>query len=101
MSEPGLETLLMNEMSPAERSGASALNLFVSSTVQAVVAVLAGSAFARFGYPAVLSAIAAFAMVAAFTFRTLLGAWNQRERPTCISLGKMPEPAPEATADSI
>jgi predicted MFS family arabinose efflux permease len=101
MSEPGLETLLMNQMSPSERSGASALNLFVSSIVQAVVAVIAGSAFARFGYPTTLVAIAGFAIAAAFSFRVLLGAWNERDRATYISLGKMPEPAPEATADSI
>jgi predicted MFS family arabinose efflux permease len=101
MSEPGLETLLMNQMSPAERSGASALNLFTSSVVQAIVAVVAGSAFARFGYPAVLAAIAVFALTAAFTFRALLSTWNERNRSTHISLGKMPEPASEATADSI
>lgn len=101
MSEPGLETLLMNQMSPSERSGASALNLFVSSIVQAVVAVIAGSAFARFGYPTTLVAIAGFAIAAAFSFRVLLGAWNERDRATYISLGKMPEPVPEATADSI
>jgi len=101
MSEPGLETLLMNQMSPAERSGASALNLFVSSIVQAIVAVIAGSAFARFGYPATLLAISGFAIAAAFSFRMMLGAWNERERSTYISLGQMPEPASEATADSI
>lgn len=99
MSEPGLETLLMNQMSPAERSGASALNLFVSSTVQAVVAVVAGSAFARFGYPATLVAIAVFAIAAAFTFRILLGAWNARDSRTHVSIGKMTEP--ETAADSI
>jgi hypothetical protein len=65
------------------------------------VAVIAGSAFARFGYPATLVAIAGFAVAAAFAFRMLLGAWNERDRPTYIALGKMPEPASEAAADSI
>jgi predicted MFS family arabinose efflux permease len=101
MSEPGLETLLMNEMPPAERSGASALNLFVSSVVQAVVAVIAGSAFARFGYPAVLVAIAVVAVFAALVLRVLLGAWNARHHATYIPVAKVPDAARTAAADSI
>jgi predicted MFS family arabinose efflux permease len=73
MSEPGMDTLLMNEMSPSERSGASALNLFVISLAQAVAAGAAGASFARFGYPAVLGATAGVALVAAVLFRVLLG----------------------------
>jgi predicted MFS family arabinose efflux permease len=101
MSEPGMETLLMNQMSPAERSGASALNLFVSSVIQAFVAVIAGWAFARFGYPSVLAAIAGFALAAAFAFRALLGTWNEHDHSTYIPLGNVRESAPEVSADSI
>ena len=72
MSEPGMETLLMNKMAPAERSGASALNLLVSSGVGAATALIAGTAYARYGYPTVLFGIAMVALVAAVLFRVLL-----------------------------
>jgi MFS family permease len=72
MSEPGMETLLMNKMAPAERSGASALNLLVSSGVGAATALAAGAAYALYGYPVVLTGIAIVALVAAFLFRILL-----------------------------
>jgi sugar phosphate permease len=72
MSEPGMETLLMNKMAPAERSGASALNLLVSSGVGAATALAAGAAYARYGYPAVLTCIAIVALIAAVLFRVLL-----------------------------
>ena len=72
MSEPGMETLLMNKMAPAERSGASALNLLVSSGVGAATALIAGTAYARYGYPTVLFGIAIVALVAAVLFRVLL-----------------------------
>jgi predicted MFS family arabinose efflux permease len=77
MSEPGIDTLLMNRMRPADRSGASALNLLVISSVQAVVAVAAGASFARFGYPSVLTAVAIVALIAAALFRGLLGGATQ------------------------
>ena len=78
MSEPGMETLLMNEISPTERSGASALNLLVISSAQAVVAVIAGASFARFGYPPVLAAIGIVALISAVLFRGLLGGSKQK-----------------------
>ncbi|MGB6391825.1 MAG: MFS transporter [Candidatus Acidiferrales bacterium] len=73
MSEPGLETLLMNEVPSPERSGASALNMLVICTAQAAAAAAAGAAFVRFGYPAVLCATALIALVAAMVFRFSLG----------------------------
>jgi predicted MFS family arabinose efflux permease len=96
MSEPGLETLLMNQMSSAERSGASALNMFFSSIVQAVVAVIAGSAFARFGYPPVLMAIAGVAVSTALAFRVLLGGLDERDQPTNIPVVTMSGAGAEA-----
>ena len=73
MSEPGMFSLLMNQVSAAERTGASTLNFLVINISQAVAATLAGASFARFGYPAVLGATAVVALVAALLFRLLLG----------------------------
>jgi MFS family permease len=73
MSEPGVYSLLMNKVSMAERTGASAMNAFVISAGQAIAAAVAGVAIARFGYPVVLKAVAAFALAAALVFRLLLG----------------------------
>jgi predicted MFS family arabinose efflux permease len=73
MNEPGMYSLLMNQVKPAEQSGASALNFLVISLAQAIAAVVAGDLFARLGYPAVISVTAGVALVAAFSFRLLLG----------------------------
>jgi MFS family permease len=73
MSEPGMYTLLMNEMAPSERNGASALNFLVISLSQAFAAAVAGASFTRFGYPAVLSVTAVVALAAAALARLLLG----------------------------
>ncbi len=73
MSEPGLFSLLMKHVTPAEQAGASALNFLVISLTQAIAVAAAGASFARFGYPRVLYAMAGVALVAAFFFRFLLG----------------------------
>jgi len=73
MSEPGMYSLLMSEVTPAGRTGASALNFLVISVAQAVAALAAGFGFARFGYPAVISVIAGVALMTALLFRLLLG----------------------------
>lgn len=73
MSEPGMYSLLMNEVLPAERSSASALNFFVISLASAIAAAFAGQGFARFGYPAVIGVTAVVAVLAALLFWLLLG----------------------------
>ena len=73
MSEPGMSTLLMNRVDPSERSGASALYLLVMSLSGALAGPLAGSSFARYGYPAVLGVTAAVTLAAAGVFRLLVG----------------------------
>jgi predicted MFS family arabinose efflux permease len=73
MSEPGLNTLLMNQVDERERGGASALNNLVAFSAQAVAAFGAGALLARFGYGAVLTGAAALAGLAAGLFRMLLG----------------------------
>jgi MFS family permease len=72
MSEPGMFSLLMTEVAPWERSGASALTFFVISLASAVAAAGAGQGLARFGYPAVMGVTAVVAVVAAAAFRLLL-----------------------------
>jgi MFS family permease len=71
MNEPGLYSLLMNMVPAEDRSGASASNSLVTSGVNATAATLAGSAFLRYGYPAVLRGIALMAVLAASLFRNL------------------------------
>jgi CBS-domain-containing membrane protein len=65
-------SLLMNQVKPSERSGASAMNALVIASSQAIAAVVAGAALARFGYTVVLQGVALTALVAALTFRILL-----------------------------
>ena len=71
MSEPGIYSLLMDSVPAQERSSASAWNSLVLSASQAVAAGCAGAALVRFGYPAVLSAAAVIAFLAACTFKPL------------------------------
>jgi MFS family permease len=73
MNEPGMYSLLMNQVKPAEQTGASALNFLVISLAQAIAAAVAGDSFARLGYPAVIGVTAGVALVAAISFRVLLG----------------------------
>jgi MFS family permease len=73
MSEPGMFSLLMDGVAPDERAGASALNFLVISLVQAGSVAATGASFSRFGYPAVLGAIAVIALIAAVVFWALLG----------------------------
>ena len=58
MSEPGLNTLLMNHVTERERSGASALNYVVAFGAQALAAFAGGALFTRFGYGPALAAAA-------------------------------------------
>jgi len=73
MSEPGLNTLLMNHVDEKERSGASALNYLVAFSAQAVAAFAAGKLLTRHGYGPVLAGSAAIAAMAAVLFPTLVG----------------------------
>jgi predicted MFS family arabinose efflux permease len=88
MSEPGMYSLLMNSVTPSERSGASAMNFLVISAAQAVVAFVAGNGFARFGYPAVIGMTAGLALLTALLFRLLLG-----NRILIHSVQTSPEPS--------
>lgn len=72
MSEPGLNTLLMNGVPEPERGGASALNYVVAFGAQAVAAAVGGSVVTRFGYGPMLAGAAAAALLAAGLFPLLL-----------------------------
>jgi predicted MFS family arabinose efflux permease len=71
-SEPGMYSLLMNRVPPEERNSASALNAFVMSCSQAIVAAFAGASIARLGYPPVLWVTSAISLAAAGLFWRLL-----------------------------
>jgi predicted MFS family arabinose efflux permease len=73
MSEPGLNTLLMDKVTEAERNGASSLNYLVAFGAQAVAAFAAGHLFTSLGYRPVLAGAGALALIAAGMFRLLLG----------------------------
>ena len=86
MSAPGMYSLLMTNVRPGERSGASALNLLVSSGSQAIAAAVAGVAFTRLGYPAVMIVIGAGIFGAALMFRLLL-AGSESSQPVRKTVG--------------
>jgi predicted MFS family arabinose efflux permease len=73
MSEPGLNTLLMNRVAEREHSGASALNYVVAFGAQALAAYAGGVMFSRLGYGPALAGAAGLAILAAALFRVLLG----------------------------
>ena len=72
MGGPGIYSLLMERVAEGRRSTASAANNLVTSLCQAIAAPIAGAAYVDFGYPTVLSTIAAVAVAAAILFWLLL-----------------------------
>jgi MFS family permease len=73
MSAPGLYNLLMTAVPDEERSTAASAALFCNAVVASGATAGAGILFARFGYPYVLSGIAAMAFVVAMLFWLLVG----------------------------
>ena len=71
MSDPGTNSLLMNQVAPGVRSGAAALCFLVAFLAQALAASVAGVVVARFGYPTMLAGAAGLALVAAWLFSRL------------------------------
>ena len=65
MNEPGIYTLLMNNVSPDEQSSASAWNFFVVCAAQSAAALIGGILLPGLGYPVVLSSAAALMAVSA------------------------------------
>ncbi len=73
MSEPGLNTLLMNRIPQREHGGASALNYVVAFGAQALAAFGGGALLSRYGYGPTIAGAAALALLAAALFRALPG----------------------------
>jgi MFS family permease len=71
MSEPGVNTLLMDRVREPERTGASALMMLVAFGAQLLASLAGGKEIARFGYSAMLACAAGLAAVAAVAFRAL------------------------------
>ena len=71
MSDPGTNTLLMNQVDPALRSGAAALSFLVAFMAQALAASAAGAVVAHYGYPPMLFGATMLAVVAAWLFSRL------------------------------
>jgi len=71
MTDPGVNTLLMDRVREQERTGAAALMMLVSFAAQLVASLAGGTAIAKFGYSAMLACAAGLAAVAAVAFRTL------------------------------
>ncbi len=72
MIEPGMFSLLMDRVPPAEQTSASALNFLVINVSSAIATAASGASFLRFGYPAVLMVTSIVALIAAFLFRVML-----------------------------
>lgn len=68
MSEPGTGSLLMNQVDPARRGGASALFFLVTFLAQALAATAAGAIVTRYGYPPMLAAASILGVAAAWLF---------------------------------
>ena len=83
MSEPGLNTLLMNHVDERERGGASALTYLVAFGAQAVAAYAGGQLLERFGFGPVLGGAGLLAALAALGFFSVYAQppWLP---PTCV-----------------
>jgi hypothetical protein len=71
MSEPGVNTLLMNHVDEKERGGASAMTYLVAFGAQAAAAYAGGTLFGQFGFGPVLVGAAAAAGIAAWLFKAI------------------------------
>jgi Major Facilitator Superfamily len=71
MNEPGIFSLLMEQIPLSQRSSASASTFFVTSACQAVASATVGAAIVRFGYSVVLLGIAGLAVMATVLFGRL------------------------------
>jgi len=71
MSEPGMNTLMMDRVQQQERSGAAALMMLVAFAAQLVASFAGGASIAKFGYPVLLACAAGLAAIAAAGFRSL------------------------------
>ena len=79
MSEPGMFSMLMNRVTPAEQTGASGLNFLVMFGCNAIAAVLGGWIAGKYGYSVMLAVGATMAVASASLFRALLSSARPSE----------------------
>ena len=93
MSEPGLTTLLMNQVDERERGGAAAMNYLVAFSAQAAASIVGGQLLADFGYGRVIAGAAGAAVAAALLFRRLPGVSSPELSPAHpeSAAGNVPE----------
>lgn len=77
MGTPGLHTLLMGSVDDKLRSPAAAMMLFSNAVLGSATTAIAGTLFYNFGYPRVMTGIAALALLAAILFRSLVRSPHQ------------------------
>jgi len=94
MCDPAMQTLLMDRVPPSLRNGASALNFLAVSLAQSAAATVSGAAIQRFGYPAVLAAIAVAVLMAAAGFRLLM------PRESAVQAGELSGPVDPTPASA-
>jgi len=97
MSEPGVNTLLMDRVPEPERTGASALMMLVAFGAQLVASLAGGAAIAKYGYSAMLACAAGLAAVAAVAFRALPAGHAVGEVYVALNSVRPPQ-SPEASA---
>lgn len=95
MSEPGMNTLLMDRVREQEQVGAAALMMLVSFAAQSAASFAGGAGIARFGYPVVLASAAGLAAVAALAFRWLPAAGVRTAQPTRLLQASAADTAPD------
>jgi predicted MFS family arabinose efflux permease len=95
MSEPGMNTLLMDSVRVQEQSGASALMMLVMFAAQFAASFAGGAGIARFGYPVVLACAAGLAAVAALAFRWLPAEGVRIRKPTALPRASVADTAPD------
>jgi len=95
MSEPGINTLLMDRVREQERSGASALMMLVMFAAQFAASFAGGASIARYGYPVLLACAAVLAAVSALAFRLLPAAGITMEQPTALPRASVADTAPD------
>jgi len=98
MTDPGINTLLMDRVREQERGGAVALMMLVSFGAQFVSSLAGGGSIARFGYSKVLACAAGLAAVAAVAFRWLPGPEAAPE-VSSVAPALLQAPAPDAAPD--
>ena len=89
MSEPGIHSLLMQQVDENERTAASSLNYVTVFSAHAAAAALAGWAITRWDYSTVLVIAGGLAVAAGLLFRITLGSFVDQSRTGSPARGPM------------